>query len=238
MRALHTHTPTGDHLAALYTPDSAHPLTGARDSTIGRHLTKIRRLGGRRHRLIATGVAALAMACAMVGLHPDAPSVSVLAAARDLPGGALRAADVKTVALRPDTVPDGVLKPGASTTGKILTGPVRRGEPLTDVRLLGPGLLATQGPGKVAVPVRVADPQTARLLSAGDIVNVLAAPSTWDGSAPARPVAEGVTVLATPGDDADGEALIVLATTSAQAVELASAQAGGRLSITIDPRVK
>ncbi|MEV7007188.1 Flp pilus assembly protein CpaB [Streptosporangium sp. NPDC051022] len=196
----------------------------------------LRHLGGRRHRLIATVVAALAMACAVTGLRPDTASVTVLAAARDLPGGTLAPADLKVVALRPDTVPDGVLKPGASVTGRILSGPVRRGEPLTDVRFLGPGLLSTQRPGTVATPVRVADPQTARLLSPGDVVDVLAAPSTWDGSAPARTVAENVTVLAIPdGEPAQG-ALVVLATTSAQAVELASAQTGGRLSIAIEPR--
>ncbi|MFF5213348.1 Flp pilus assembly protein CpaB [Streptosporangium sp. NPDC000396] len=195
-----------------------------------------RRLLGRRHRLIATAVAALAMACAVIGLRPNAASVTVLAAARDLPSGTLDAADLKTVALRPDTVPDGALKPGTPINGRILAGPIRRGEPLTDVRLLGPSLLAAHGAGTVATPVRVADPETARLLSPGDLVDVLAAPSTWDGSAPARIVAEDVTVLASPDDKSDQGALVVLATTSDQAIQLASAQAGGRLSITIGAR--
>ncbi|MDP9848820.1 RcpC/CpaB family pilus assembly protein [Streptosporangium lutulentum] len=198
----------------------------------------LRRLLGRRHRLIATAVAALAMACAVIALQPDTASVTVLAAARDLPGGVLNAADLKPVALRPDTVPDGALKPGAPIAGRVLAGPMRRGEPLTDVRLLGPSLLATHGRGTVATPVRVADPETARLLSPGDVVDVLAAPSTWDGSAPAKIVAEDVTVLATPDDESDRGALVVLATTSDQAIELASAQAGGRLSVTIGSRAR
>lgn len=205
-------------------------------STRGRDIA--RRFGGRRHRIIATFVAASAMACALIGLRPDSASVAVLTAARDLPGGSLGASDLKTVAMRPETVPDGALRPGAPIVGKVLTGPVRRGEPLTNVRLLGPGLLTARGPGTVAAPVRVADPQTARLLSPGDVVNVLAAPSSWDGSAPARTVAEGVTVLATPGGEADQGALVVLATSSTQAAELASAQAGGHLSITINPHVE
>ncbi|MFJ2028702.1 flagellar biosynthesis protein FlgA [Streptosporangium sp. NPDC087985] len=193
-----------------------------------------RRLLGRRHRLIAAAVAALATVCALVGLRPDTASVTVLAAARDLPGGTLEAADLKTVALRPDTVPDGAVKPGTPVAGRVLAGPMRRGEALTDARLLGPSLLAAYGPGTVATPVRVADPETARLLSPGDVVNVLAAPSTWEGAAPARTVAEDVTVLTTPGGEQGQGALIVLATTSDQAVELASAQAGGHLSITIN----
>ena len=169
------------------------------------------------------------MGCAVLALRPDTASVVVLTAARDLPGGVLKPADLTPAALRPGTAPDGALRPGAPFAGKILAGPARRGEPLTDVRLLGPGLLAAHGPGTVATPIRIADPETARLLSPGDIVNVLAAAtSTWDGTAPATTVAENVTVLATPSEKSEPGALVVLATTSAQATELASAQAGGR----------
>ncbi|MEU4538171.1 flagellar biosynthesis protein FlgA [Streptosporangium sp. NPDC023825] len=198
----------------------------------------LRRFLDRRHRLIATAVAALAMGCAVLALRPDTASVTVLTAARDLPGGVLEQADLTPALLRPGTVPDGALRPGTPYAGKILTGPARRGEPLTDVRLLGPGLLAAHGEGTVATPVRVADPETARLLSPGDVVDVLAATSTWDGDAPATVAAEDVTVLATPGGESERGALIVLATTSAQATELASAQAGGRLSITIGSRTE
>ncbi|MEV4531574.1 RcpC/CpaB family pilus assembly protein [Streptosporangium sp. NPDC049304] len=196
----------------------------------------LRRFLGRRHRLIATVVAASAMACAILALRQDTASVTVLVAARDLSGGVLRAADLIPAPLRPGTAPDGVLRPGTPFAGKVLTGPARRGEPLTDVRLLGPGLLAAHGRGTVATPVRVADPETARLLSPGDTVDVLAATSAWEGTAPATVVAEDVTVLAAPAGESERGALVVLATTPAQATELASAQAGGRLSITIGPR--
>ncbi|GAA3165017.1 SAF domain-containing protein [Planomonospora alba] len=196
-----------------------------------------RRLLARRHRLLATVLTALAMACAVAGLRPDTSSVTVLAAARDLPGGVLSAGDVRPLALPPGTAPEGALRPGTPVAGRVLTGPVRRGEPLTDVRLLGPGLLAAHGPQTVAAPIRVADPGSARLLSPGDVIDVLAAPTGWDGGpAPARVVAEDVPVLAVPESGSDREALLVLATTSEQAVELASAQAGGRLSITITSR--
>ncbi|MFF5110433.1 RcpC/CpaB family pilus assembly protein [Streptosporangium sp. NPDC000509] len=196
----------------------------------------LRRFLGRRHRLIATVVAASAMGCAILALRQDTASVTVLVAARDLSGGVLGTADLIPAPLRPGTVPDGALRPGTPFAGKVLTGPARRGEPLTDVRLLGPGLLAAHGRGTVATPVRVADPETARLLSPGDTVDVLAATSAWEGTAPATVVAEDVTVLATPAGESERGALVVLATTPAQATELASAQAGGRISITIGPR--
>ncbi|MGV9596382.1 flagellar biosynthesis protein FlgA [Streptosporangium sandarakinum] len=197
-----------------------------------------RRLLSRYHRLAATAVAALAAACAVVALRPETASVTVLVAAKNLSGGVLTARDVTTAAFRPGTVPDGALRPGVPVAGKVLAGPARRGEPITDVRLLGPGLLAAHGPGTVATPVRVADSEAARLLSPGDVVNVLAASATWEGAVPARVVAEGVTVLAGLGDRSDHGALVVLATTAEQAVRLASAQAGGHLSITIGPRAR
>jgi Flp pilus assembly protein CpaB len=113
---------------------------------------------------------------------------------------------------------------------------VRRGEPLTDVRLLGAGLLVEATPGLVATPVRLADPAGAALLSPGDRVDVLAAPA--DGAAPAAPtVAADVTVLAVPTEvePADG-ALVVLATTPATAARLAAAAVASRLSVTVRPR--
>jgi hypothetical protein len=50
---------------------------------------------------------------------------------------------------------------------------MRRGEPLTDVRLISSGLLDAYGPDTVATPVRIADAATARLLHHGDHVDVL-----------------------------------------------------------------
>jgi hypothetical protein len=40
--------------------------------------------------------------------------------------------------------------------GRTLAGPVRAGEPVTDVRLVSPSLAAGY-PGRVLVPVRIAD---------------------------------------------------------------------------------
>ncbi|WP_327089218.1 RcpC/CpaB family pilus assembly protein [Nonomuraea sp. NBC_01738] len=105
---------------------------------------------------------------------------------------------------------------------------MRRGEALTDVRLLDSTPLP---PGMVAAPVRIADPDAARLVRPGSTIGVLAA---WQGQN-AQLVADDVRVLATPyGKDEHG-ALIVLATTPAQAGQLAAAQASGRLSVTLKP---
>ncbi|MFG1865673.1 SAF domain-containing protein [Microbispora bryophytorum] len=202
----------------------------------------LRRLAARRRRPIATVLAGLAVACVLLAVRtPD--GVEVLAAARDLAGGRLTASDVVVVRLPPDTVPAGAYVPGAPVSGRLLAGPLRRGEPLTDARLLGPGLfrqtltgqagVSAAEPGMVATPVRITDPDAARLLSPGDVIDILAA--FEDGPFQARLVAQEVRVIARPPGRTDGGALLVLATTPGQAAQLAQAQAQGRLSVTIHP---
>jgi hypothetical protein len=65
--------------------------------------------------------------------------------------------------------------PGVSgVVGRVLAGAMRRGEVLTDARLVGGGLLEGYGPGVAAVPVRMADAGAVRLLKPGDRIDVLA----------------------------------------------------------------
>ncbi|MEV0150381.1 MULTISPECIES: SAF domain-containing protein [unclassified Nonomuraea] len=154
-------------------------------------------------------------------MRPD-PAPTVLVAARDLAPGVLRPGDVRAVSLTP--APDGALRTGA--VGRVLAGPMRRGEPFTDARLLHSLHLPA---GTVATPVRIADADVASLLSPGSTIAVLAA---WEGQS-AQLVADDVTVVTIPKATDEHDALLVLATTPDQAGRLAAAQASGRLSITI-----
>lgn len=193
----------------------------------------------RRHRALVAGLlTAVGVLSALPALAPAAgPSVLVVAAARDLlPGRALTADDLTTVALPRDLAPSGALTTIAAALGHAPAGAVRQGEPLTDVRLLGTGLL--QGNGLVAAPLRLADPAALALLHAGDRVDVLAAPTSAEGAvASAVTVAAGVRVLAVPevkDATADG-GLVVVAATPATAARLAAAAVGARLSVTLLP---
>lgn len=187
----------------------------------------------RRHRaLLAAGLTAGAVATALPVLAPaPAPTVTVLAAGHDLAAGSpLTAADLTAIAVPRSLAPDGVLTATESAVGRVVAGPVRRGEALTDVRLLGSGLLTDVG--LVAAPVRLADAATATLLHAGDRVDVLATPI--DGTGPALTVAAALQVLAVPEAGADGEgALVVLAAAPEVASKLAAAAVRSRLSITV-----
>ncbi|WP_131737146.1 RcpC/CpaB family pilus assembly protein [Actinomadura roseirufa] len=199
----------------------------------------------RLRRPLAALFAAAATGSALTALRPGpAPSVRVLAASHDLPGGAVLAPpDLHGLDLPPAAVPAGALRSGAA--GHVLAGPMRRGEPVTDARLLGDGLLHGYGPETVAAPVRLADAATARLLHPGDRIDVLAtgpptaeAPLETGPGPPPRPearlVAAAIPVLTIPSrDETSGQdgALIVVAATRPQATALAAA--GPALAMTI-----
>lgn len=201
----------------------------------------LRRAVSRHRGLLAAGLAAGSLAAALNVLAPSPPAgVAALVAARDLAAGtALSPTDVRQVFLPTDLAPAGLLATG-EVAGRVLAAPVRRGEPLTDVRLAGADLLSARGAGLVAVPVRVADAASAALVSAGDRVDVLAAASAPGAAPVARVVAADAEVLAVPTavqDEGDG-ALLVVAATPAVAATLAAAAVSSRLSLTLHGRAR
>jgi len=205
-----------------------------------------------RHRpLLAGGAAAVAVLAALPVLAPgDGPTVPVLTAAQDLRWGVTLSGDDLVLARMPaDAVPDGALTSVDEVRGRLLTSPVRRGEPITDVRVVGPSLLTSSAgtAGLVVVGVRIADAGLTALLQAGSVVDVLAARTDDAFDLPVAPgsaevVASSVRVLAVPGGKrSTGEgtfdgALVLVAATEAQASRLAAAQATSRLSVVLRPR--
>lgn len=144
-----------------------------------------RRRGGPAPRHVRRALAALLVVgggILAVLPSPAGSGVAVAVTTVDLPvGSVLRGDQVRTAAV-PDG-PDGALAPSA-VAGRILAAPVRRGEILTDARLVaqdGP----TAGPGRSAVPVRLDDPGVVALLRPGLHVAVLAV----SAEAPAAPAA-------------------------------------------------
>ncbi|MFC6288175.1 SAF domain-containing protein [Nocardioides sp. GCM10027113] len=178
-------------LADTSADGTARPLP-LRDR-VARRLGRVRRAVLARRRPLAALLAAVAVAA---GLHataaPPPPSETVLAAARDLPAGTtLEPGDLIEVALPPDAVPDGVAD---APVGRTLAAPLRAGEALTDVRLVGPALTAAD-PGLTALPVRLPDPAAASLLEVGDRIDLLATDPQRPG---AQVVAWDLPVLAVP----------------------------------------
>lgn len=196
----------------------------------------LRRAVARHRVLLAAGLAAGAVAAGLSALAPPvAPGVVVLTAARDLVAGVpLSGDDVVASSLPAGAVPAGVLTDPTEVVGRLVAGPVRRGEALTDVRLLGAALVT--GGAQVAVPVRVAEPATAALVRDGDTVDVLSA--SPEGGIAASVVAAGLRVLSVPSlpDDAGEGALLVLSADRRTAARLAAAAVSGRLSVVVAGR--
>jgi Flp pilus assembly protein CpaB len=165
------------------------------------------------------------------------PTAPVVVAADDLPTGTtLTAGDLRISLLPLDAVPAGRAEDPATLFGRRLAAAVRIGEPVTDVRLVGPRLWDRVPAGQVAAPVRLADLAVSTLLRAGDRVDVLATTP----EAGARVVADGALVLTTdappPGTDprpAGDGGLLVLAVDHDTAARLAAAAAGGTLTVTL-----
>lgn len=168
-----------------------------------------------RRRLLAAcclGVAAAAGVHEVAG--PPPPTVTVTTAAHDLPAGTLLAErDLTTRSLPVEAVPAGVV-PGSDGVGRLLAAPVRAGEPLTDVRLVGDALAGAH-PELAAVPVRLPDAGQVALLEPGDRIDLVATDPQAGGT---RVVAAEALVLAVPAvERGDGfatgspGALVVLA---------------------------
>jgi Flp pilus assembly protein CpaB len=138
-------------------------------------------------RLLAAALVVLACIAAFRS-DPDADRTPIVVAAHDLsPGVELSAADVRLEMRSAATVPDGSQSEVNAVVGARLAGPARRGEVLTDVRLLGPRLAeSTAGPDARIVPLPLSDTALLDLVRPGDVVDVLAA-STSDTAADRKP---------------------------------------------------
>ena len=192
----------------------------------------VRRAVLARRRLLAGLLTAVAVATGLQAAAAPPPSrVDVAVAARDLPSGTvLGSGDLRTVGFAPDSVPSGAR---ADAVGHTLASPLRAGEPVTDVRLIGPAL-SDGYPGLTAVPVRLPDPGMADLLTVGDRIDLVSADPQGGG---ASTVASDVPVLAVPDGPAEASAtgltgrLIVVGADPADVARIADASV--RTFITI-----
>ena len=199
---------------------------------------KVRRTVLARRRLLAALAAAGAVAAGLQAASaPPPPTARVLTAARDIPAGSvLVASDLTETEFTPDSVPTGTLPSAGAAIGRTTAGPVRAGEPLTDVRLLSGSLLAGY-PGTVAVPVRIGDPGAVALLRVGDRVDIVAADP--QGRSPATLVASHVPVIAIPRSTSTSPGmvsggLVVVAAGEDTAQSLAQAGVTAFLSVLLD----
>lgn len=188
-----------------------------------------------RRRWVAAACVGLAVTAGLNAVTaPPPPTVPVLVAARDVSAGTVLAAeDLTEIRLPPAAVPAGLVDRPA---GRLLASPLRKGETVTDARLVGRSLLSGY-PELTALPVRLPDPAVLQLLSVGDRIDLLATDPEGGGT---RIVAHDAIVIAIPSTDVEATAsglpgaLVVIGTTSAQAGQVADSAVRSYLSIQFD----
>jgi len=176
-------------------------------------------------RAVAAGLVVLA-AVAALRSDPHGDHTDIVVAARDLsPGVELTAADVKLEKRLATTVPDGASASVDTVVGSTLAGPARRGEMLTDVRLLGPRLAQlSAGPDARIVPLHLSDTALLDLVRPGDVVDVLAAAD--DDIDPRVVATDAVVVLVSEkqkGPGAGGDRVVLVALPAHAANDVAGA---------------
>ena len=191
----------------------------------------------RHRRVLAALAAALAALSALSALRPSPPPTRAVAvAAHDLPSGTrLATDDVGTARLPPAAVPDGSYAPGDVPLGRLVAAPVRRGEPLTDAGVVGPGLAALLAGDQVLASVEVAS-ATALLVRPGDLVDVVAGHATTRAPSTADVVAAGATVVAVPRSEIGTHGrVLVLAVDAAAALDVVQAALVAPLQVLVRP---
>ncbi|MFN8167614.1 MAG: RcpC/CpaB family pilus assembly protein [Candidatus Nanopelagicales bacterium] len=206
----------------------------------------------RRHRRVLAALLAGVVVWGVLAAVRPAPAATAsgVVARHDLVPGSTLTADDLVVEQRPAAAlpADAVVDP-AALTGRTVAFPVRAGEAVSARHVVAAALLFALGPGLVASPVTLADAASASLVSAGDVVDVLAATTgSTGGAADSSVVASRVRVLVAPSPgsgsggggllsapaaDPRGGSVLVLATTTAQALALARAAVGSRLSLVL-----
>lgn len=186
--------------------------------------------------------AALVVLAAVAALRPDPSNgrTDVVVAARDLaPGIALTAADLKVESHSATTVPDGSQTGLEDLVGATLTGPARRGEVLTDVRILSSRLAgAAVGPGARIVPIHPADAALLDLVRAGDVVDVLTVSDSEgtahpDGGRPRVIATDAVVVLVSAkAKEAARDGVVLVALPAVKANEVAGASLSQAITLT------
>ncbi len=191
-----------------------------------------------RARRVAAGALVLLAGIAALRPDPDEGRAHVVVASRDLgPGAELTDDDVRLETRSAPTVPDGSQSDVGSVIGSTLAGPARRGEVLTDVRLIGRRLAeSAAGPDARIVPVHPADSALIDLVRPGDVVDVVAATEGSPQAAPHVLATDAivVSVSAKPkAQSANSERVVLVALPAASATAVAGAALVATVTLTL-----
>lgn len=197
-------------------------------------------------RRVAAGGLVMLAGIATLRSDPDGDYAQVVVAEHDLlPGAALTPADVRLEKRLAATIPDGARTDLTAVVGSTPAGPTRRGEVLTDVRLLGSRLAeaaigSKAGAGARIVPLHLADGALIDLVRVGDVVDVLATPATSAPdnahTAPKVLATDAVVVLVSAKEKiqaADSDRVVLVALPARVANTVAGSALGQTVTLTL-----
>lgn len=174
-----------------------------------------------KRRMIAALLAVVGVLLLVGTFHGSSgATVKTLVATHEIVSGAVIA--TKDVSLRDlpiHLVADGSLHSTSDAIGQIAVGAIRRGEVITDARVVAPSLLGDDG--MVAIAITLNNSANAQLVHAGDRVDVLVSQGgaiATDGATPARIVASDVEVLSTKSHEQSGVVVLAVSAKDAQAI--------------------
>ena len=189
-------------------------------------------------RRIAAGGLVLLAGFAALRPDPAGAHADVVVAAHDLSPGVPLAPDDLRVEKRSAThLPDGTQSDPNRVVGATLAGPTRRGEVLTDARILGPRLAGlAAGPDARIVPLHLADAAVLDLIRPGDVVDVLGAPSADSDAQPRLLATNAIVVLVSVKEKTAGagnDRVVLVALPAGAANALAGATLVQTVTLTI-----
>ncbi|PND56503.1 flagellar biosynthesis protein FlgA [Mycobacterium sp. ENV421] len=189
-------------------------------------------------RRVVAGALVVLAGIAALRPDPDRHRVDVVVATHDLsPGLALSADDVTVEKRSAATIPDGAEVSADDVIGATLAGPARRGEVLTDVRVLGSRLTGlSAGPDARVVPLHLADAAVLDMIRPGDVVDVMGAADGAGDVKPTLAATNAVVVLVSPKQKAAGagdDRVVLVALPAAGAHALAAATLVQTVTLTI-----
>lgn len=195
----------------------------------------LRRFVLTHRRLLAAGFAGLAVLFALGALKPSTDGVRIVVARHDLASGSvLTAEDLHTTRVPTTGRPSHSSTSVTGLVGRRIAGPMRRGEALTDYRLLQPGLLAGYDKGFVLSTVRIADATQLSSIKVGDHVNVIGTDPA--GESVSAVIARRVVVVSLPRTESDNNSpAISVAVPEKVGLALAGAALDAQLSVLAVP---
>ena len=156
-------------------------------------------------------------------------------------GEALQDSTLEEVVVDVEAVPRDHVVAGEDLLGRRAAVPLPQGAVVLESQLVGPGLLAGQASGDVAVPVRPADTALVGMLTPGQRVDVVLSADSMEEGTSSKTVAREAPVLWTPSgeeDDwlpgaSDGSQVVIIAVDSTTAEDIAQAAHQGRLHLSL-----